>query len=131
MGRGFGCYSLAETERTEASLLWQTAMIEDQLHEKGPKFSHFAKRPKKVVPSGPFIIVPTKDVIHQSGLCGSGSGQPVLDAGRVSVDDFLTRWVTGRVRVDIIYVYIRLQPDTNPTRRHELTPLVSTTHFWN
>ncbi|PON87915.1 hypothetical protein TorRG33x02_162940, partial [Trema orientale] len=63
------------------------------------------------------------DVIHQSGLCGSGSSQPVLDAGRVSVDSFLTRRVTGRVRVDIVYVYIRLQPDTNPTRRHELTPL--------
>ncbi|POO02391.1 hypothetical protein TorRG33x02_013750, partial [Trema orientale] len=53
------------------------------------------------------------DVIHQSGLYGSGSGQPVLDAGRVSVDGFLTRRVTGRVRVDIIYVYIKLQPDTN------------------
>ena len=67
------------------------------------------------------------DVIYQSGLCVSGSGQPVLGAGRISVDSFLTRRVTGRVRVDIIYVYIRLQPDTNPTRRHELIPLLNTT----
>ena len=43
-------------------------------------------------------------VIHQKGLYGSGSGQPDLGAGRVSVDVFLTRRVTGQVRVDIICV---------------------------